>query len=255
MIPTTIHTDRSLGNAWKRRTPTLVNLSEDEFPPLSEPSKKHRTGTTPPITDSDTTHTDTTNSLTAFDLEAHEKAQQAVTDALTQQIALIRQETADLQRTMQEKFQDSLNAMSNLELRLEQRVQTAISSLHLSINTAVESMHAQSARYDDRLSQFLASFQNQADRMTTQVDRIFETQPPDMPTHAADTMLTTPPRSPDHPNSRQRLLPNNTDERPFVPIVWDMDHTEIPADGSLQSSASHATTPTTGKAASTGGHK
>ena len=155
---------------------------------------------------------------------------------------------------MQEKFQDSLNAMSNLELRLEQRVQTAISSLHLSINTAVESMHAQSAHYDDRLSQFLASFQNQADRMTTQVDRMFQTQPPDLPPHA-DNMLTTPPSSPDHPNSRQRLLPNPIDDRLFVPTLWDMDHTDPLADGSLQSSASHATPPTKGTDASTGGHK
>jgi hypothetical protein len=254
MIPAIIHTDRSLSNAWKRRTPTLLNLSEDAFPPLSDPSKKPRTGTTHPATDSDTTHTDTTNSLTAFELEAHAKAQQAVTDALTQQIELIRQETADLQRTMQDKFQDSLNAMSNLELRLEQRVQTAISSLSLSINAAVDSMHAQSARYDDRLSQFLASFQNQADRMTTQVDRMFHTQPPDLPPHA-DHRLTTPPSSPDHPTSRQRTLPNHIDDRPFVPTVWDMDHTDPPADGSLQSSASHATPPNKGTDASTGGHK
>jgi hypothetical protein len=254
MIPTTIHTDRSFGNAWKRRTPTLINLSEDDFPPLSEPSKKHRTGNTPPITDSDTTHTDTTNSLTAFDLEAHDKAQQAVTDALAHQIALIRQETADMQRTMQEKFQDSLTAMSNLELRLEQRVQTAISSLHLSINTAVESMHTQSERYDDRLSQFLASFQNQADRMTTQVDRMFHTQPPDLPP-PTEHMLTTPPSSPDHPTSRPRLHTNPIDDRQFVPTVWDMDQNDPPADGSPQSSASHATPPKhKGTDASTGGH-
>jgi hypothetical protein len=254
MIPATIHTAHSSDNAWKRRTPTLMNLSDDNFPPLADPHKKPRTSTTNQANDSYATNTDTTTSLTDFDFEAHEKKQQAITDALNQQIELIRQETATMQRTMQEKFQESLTAMSNLELRLEHRVQTAISSLSLTVNTAVDTMHAHSARYDARLSQFLASFQTQADRMTTQVDRMFQTQPPD-PTTTADNMRTTPPRSPDQPRSRPRLQQTLNDDRPFVPTVWDMEHTELTADGSLQSSASHAPTPEKGPEASTGGHK
>jgi hypothetical protein len=250
MIPATIHTSHPTDNAWKRRTPTLLNLSEHEFPPLHESQKKPHPNTTLTANNSTTTHTDTMTALTELDIEALEQKQQAVTDALTQQIDVIRQETAQMQRTLQDHFQESIAAMSTLELRLEQRIQSAITSLSVSVHTAVESMHAQSTRYDARLSQFLTSFQDQADRMTTQMDRMFQTQPLDPLAHA-DHMHTTPPRSPDHPINRPCVHPPLHDDRPYIPTVWDMDHTDHLADGSLQSYTSQASPPPTGPDAST----
>lgn len=254
MIPATIHTAQPTDNAWKRRTPTLVNLSEQDFPPLHASQKKQRPNATTHANDTSTTQTDTTTSLTDIDIEAIEMKQQAVTDALTQQIDAIRQETAQMQRTLQEHLQTSIAAMSTLETRLEHRIQSAISSLSDSVHSAVSSMQAQSTRYDARLSQFLAAFQDQADRMTTQVDRMFQTQPPDPHAHN-DHMQTTPPRSPDHHINRPRVHPPLHDDRPFIPTVWDMEHTDQPADGSPKSYTSQASPPPTGPDASTTDHK
>jgi hypothetical protein len=252
MIPTTINTVTPTGNAWKRRTPTLLNLSDAAFPLLDSP-KKQRTGKNT-THDSATTTTESTTSLTDIDIDAIESKQKDITDALAQQIQTLREESATMQRTMQEKFQESLTAMNNLEIRLEQRVQMAITSLSHTVQTAVDTMNAHSARSEDRLAQFLRSFQDQADRMAQQVDRMFQTQPGNQ--HPMDELMsTTPYGTPERPHSRPctRTTPID-DDRPHVPTTWDMDDDPL-ADGSLKSSASHASPPTKGPDASTGGHE
>jgi hypothetical protein len=86
MIPTTINTVTPTGNAWKRRTPTLLNLSDAAFPLLDSP-KKQRTGKNT-THDSATTTTESTTSLTDIDIDAIESKQKDITDTLAQQIKL-----------------------------------------------------------------------------------------------------------------------------------------------------------------------
>ena len=149
MIPTTISTSVPIVNAWKRRPPTSVNLTDDDFPAMDTP-KKQRTNDPAAVPDTATT-TDTTESLTTIDLDEIEKAQNELKENLSKEIAAMREETSRMQTTLQEQF---TTAMQQLEIRLETNTQRMFNDLGRSLTQAVENMNAQAARGDALLQNF-----------------------------------------------------------------------------------------------------
>jgi methyl-accepting chemotaxis protein len=108
------------------------------------------------------------------------------------ELAKIRQETEEMQQRLQEQFQ---TALKDLELRLEQRTQSLVSTMGQTITQAVDHMNQQTARSKEQLASFLTSFQAQADRMTNQMDRML--------TRTSDSFTTSPEGTPvrRNPNS------------------------------------------------------
>jgi hypothetical protein len=187
------------------------------------------------ILDQETTTTaDPTDSLMDLDIGKLEQRQNKLMATLEK----LRQENETMQHTLQTQFQ---SAMQALEFRMEQRTQSLVSFMGQTINQAVDHMNSQTARSDERLGTFLASFQAQADRMTAQIDRM--TQSPDMATNAL------PDGTPVH-RTKARLC----DTQMEVPGVWEMDDDDS-ADGSRNSHASRASHPTFGMDATTGSGK
>jgi flagellar biosynthesis/type III secretory pathway chaperone len=231
MILPSIELPVSNTNAWKRRPPTIMDLTDDTFPPLETPKKLKHTG----IHDQETTTTtDPNESWMDLDIDKLEQRQNELTATLEK----LRQKNETMQHTLQTQFQ---SAMQALELQMEQRTQSLVSSMGQTINQAVDHMNLQTARSDERLGTFLASFQAQADRMTAQIDRM--TKSSDMDTNASP--YGTPVR-----RTKARLC----DTRMEVPDVWEMDDDDS-ADGSRNSHASRASHPTFGMDATTGGKK
>jgi hypothetical protein len=196
MIPSSIVLPTPTTNAWKRRPPSTMNLTDDSFPPLTTPKKprKNASAETATITTLDTSETST--GLSTF----------------TDELAKIRQENKDMQRQLQAQFH---SAMQELELRMEQRTQTLVASMGQTLTQAVDHMTAQTARNDERLNSFLASFQSQADRMTAQMDRMFQARDQDTATSPDDT-----PRR----RTKARHLPASPLNSRRVPMdTWDID--------------------------------
>jgi hypothetical protein len=232
MIPSTIEMPALPQNAWKRRNPTLINLTDDTFPPLTPKKQKFI------ATDNMTTPTtDTSDASADLDLSS-----------FTDELAKVRQENADMQQRLQEQFQ---TALRDLEIRMEQRTQSLVSTMGDTITQAVEHMNQQTARSDERLATFLSSFQAQADRISDQMDRMMS-RPSEPPT-------TSPPSTPLRRN-RRRLDSPTALPRPNVPENWEMDDDDefdqdIIDDRSRTSSARCASHPQSGMDATTGGRK
>jgi hypothetical protein len=179
MIPKMINLPKHPGhNAWKRRPPTKVNLTDDDFPPLTTPKK---TKTLTSMEQDNTTATGQTDSLTDIDVERIEQRQNEMNTTFTAEIEKLQQENETMQKTLQAQFE---SAMQALELRIEHRTQQIVSSMGHTINQAIEHMNAQSERSDERINAVLQSFQNQADRFTAQMDHMISS-PDDSqsPTH------------------------------------------------------------------------
>jgi hypothetical protein len=242
MIPTTIEMPVATTNVWKRRPPpTMMNLTDDTFPPLDTPKKQKTTG----HTDHDTvTTTDPNDSLTDLDINKLERRQTETTATFTEELAKLRQENETMQQTLQTQFQ---SAMQALELRMEQRTQSLVSSMGHTISQAVEHMNTQTARSDECLGTFLASFQAQADRMSAQVDRMMNS--PDVDTTTSHD--GTPVR-----RTKARLGDTMISPRKDILDVWDMDEDDDEsADGSRKSHASRVSHPNDGMDTTTGGRK
>jgi predicted amino acid-binding ACT domain protein len=232
MIPTSIDLPIPTNIAWKRRTPTAMNLTDENFPPLATP-KKAKTGTNP---DQETAiMNDLTDSLADVDLDKIEQRQNELTETFKVEIAVLCQENETMQKTLQTQFQTTMQA---LEIRIEQCTHCFVTSMSQTLNKAVDHMNAQMARSDDRLNDFLVSFQTQADRLTTQVDRIINSP-------NTDIMETSPEGTPLH-RTKARLCET-------VPDTWDMD--DESADVSRNSHASRASHPTFGMEATAGDRK
>jgi hypothetical protein len=232
MIPSTIEMPATPQNAWKRRNPTLINLTDDTFPPLT--SKKQKSSANDNMT---TPTTDTSEASTDLDLSS-----------FMDELAKIRQENEDMQQRLQTHFQ---TAIRDLEIRMEQRTQSMVSTMGQTITQAVEHMNQQTARSDERLASFLSSFQAQADRMTAQMDR--------MMSRPSETPNTSPNSTPLRRNRRRTDSPLAL-PRHNVPETWEMDDDEIydndiDDDKSRTSSASRASHPQYGMDATTGGRK
>jgi HD-GYP domain-containing protein (c-di-GMP phosphodiesterase class II) len=232
MIPSTIELPAPQQNAWKRRNPTLINLTDDTFPPLTPKKQKS-------IANNNTTTPTTDTSESSADLDL---------SSFTDELAKIRQENEDMQQRLQAQFQ---TAIRDLEIRMEQRTQSLVSTMGQTITQAVEHMNQQTARSDERLESFLTSFQAQADRMTAQMDR--------MMSRTSDHPPTSPNSTPLHRN-RRRLESPLALPRHNVPESWEMDDDEeydndIEDDRSRTSSASCASHPQYGMDATTGGRK
>jgi hypothetical protein len=150
MIPTSINTNIPTVNAWKRRPPTSVNLTDDDFPVMDTPKKQRIDTAAAPDT---ATTTDATESLTTIDMDEIEKAQNDLKEMVTKEIAAMREETRWMQLTLQEQF---TTAMQNLELRIETNTQKMFSDLGRALTKAVENMNAQAARGDALLQNFKA---------------------------------------------------------------------------------------------------
>jgi hypothetical protein len=164
MVPSTIELPTNNVNAWKRRPPTTMNLTDDTFPPLTTPKKQKQTNLADhaTLTTTDTSETSSDNDLSSF----------------TDEIAKIRRENEEMQRNLQAQFQ---SAIQELELCMEQRTQNIVSSMGQTIQQAVDHMNMQTARSDERLTSFLSSFQAQADQMTNQMDRMLKNPNMNMP--------------------------------------------------------------------------
>jgi hypothetical protein len=148
MIPSTINTSTPMENVWKRRTPTVVNLTDDHFPALESPKKQR----TDPATNHDNaTATDTTESLTTLDLDEIEKTQTETKAILRQEIESLREETHRMQAVLQDQFN---TAMNNLEIRIEKSNQRMFHDLGQSLHKAVEAMNSQAALANTLLQNF-----------------------------------------------------------------------------------------------------
>jgi flagellar biosynthesis/type III secretory pathway chaperone len=237
MIPKTIQLPNHPGhNAWKRRPPTTINLTDDAFPPLTAPKKKK---TTEPMEPDNTTATGQTDSLTDVDVERIEQRQNEFAATLEK----LRQDNETMQKSLQAQFE---SAMQALELRIEQRTQQIVSTMGQTINQAVEHMNAQSARSDERINKVLQSFQNQADRFTAQMDR--------MVSSPMDAQSNTPVR-----RTRARIwespVPSMDDTEEWDDTMDEDDNNNNInlADGSRKSHASRTRHPQEEMDAATGG--
>jgi flagellar biosynthesis/type III secretory pathway chaperone len=168
MIPKMINLPKHPGhNTWKRRPPTKVNRTDDDFPPLTTPKK---TKTLTSMEQDNTTVTGQTNLLTDVDVERIEQRQNELNATFTAKIEKLRQENETTQKTLQAQFE---SAMQALELRIKHQTQQIVSSVGLTINQAIEHMNAQNARSNECINAVLhQSLQNQADRFTAQMDRM-----------------------------------------------------------------------------------
>jgi hypothetical protein len=146
MIPATISMSVPTENAWKRRPPTTMNLTDADFPSLEK--KQRIDNATVPDT---ATTTDATESITTIDLDEIEKAQNDMKEALILEIATLREETKRMQTMLQEQF---TSAMHQLEIRMETNTQTMLGELGQALNQAVNNMNAQAARADTMLQTF-----------------------------------------------------------------------------------------------------
>jgi hypothetical protein len=224
MIPASIELPSAPPNAWKRRTPTTINLTDETFPPLT-PSKKMKQNGQQDHATSATTDT----SYTSSDVDL---------STFTDELAKIRKENEEMQKTLQAQLQ---SALQELELRMEQRTQSIVSTMGQTIQQAVEHMNLQTTRSDEKLSTFLQSFQAQADRMTAQMDRMLRdnTSPDGTPVRRIRAR-------------RDLNLPHND-----IPDTWDMEEDDDDDDKSRipPSHASRASHPHLGMDATTGGRK
>jgi hypothetical protein len=90
LIPSTITTPtHHMHNAWKRRTPTAMNLTDADFPEMDS-IKKQRTDERSQCDNTATDATDTTESITLVDLDLIEQRQLEIQTALRQEIADMR---------------------------------------------------------------------------------------------------------------------------------------------------------------------
>jgi hypothetical protein len=120
LIPSTITTPtHHMHNAWKRRTPTAMNLTDADFPEMDS-IKKQRTDERSHCDNTATDATDTTESITLVDLDLIEQRQLEIQTALRQEIADMRTANEAMQRTLQEQFNTALMA---LEVRMESTTQ------------------------------------------------------------------------------------------------------------------------------------
>jgi hypothetical protein len=156
MIPTTIDLPASTPtNAWKRRpTPTTINLTDDTFPPLTHTKRPKQTP------DNGTTTTSGTSDSSSSDIDL---------STFTDELAKLRQESDAMQRKLQEQFKEALR---DVEICMEQCTQSLVASMGQTLNQAVEHMTLQASKNNERMVTFLKSFQKQADRLTSQVERI-----------------------------------------------------------------------------------
>jgi hypothetical protein len=226
LVPSTISMPTPTANAWKRRTPTAINITEDNFPAL-EPKKQRTDSPTSPetATTTDSTNNDT-DMLTTIDLDEIEKAHTDIKVALREEIETLRQETKLMQAALQEQF---TGAMHQLEIRIEQSTQTMCQELGATLRNAVLTMNDQATRADTLLQQFK-----------------------DEASHQHDTLV----------RSIRNQLSGLRTKRERDTKTWDEQHhededsmDEETADGSHNPIASRASHPKHGMDASTGSNK
>jgi hypothetical protein len=248
LIPSTITTPtHHMHNAWKRRTPTAMNLTDADFPEMDS-IKKQRTDERSHCNNTATDATDTTESITLVDLDLIEQRQLEIQTALRQEIADMRTANEAMQRTLQEQFNTALMA---LEVRMESTTQKMIESLGASLTRAVATMttQAESGR------KFLMAFKAQADRMQMHADRLVNRN--HHSTH------NTPPRKkqgiqcathPDDDDDNDDEMDDDDDDDTADGSQNEMDE-ETTADGSHNPKARRATKPKAGASATTRNNK
>jgi hypothetical protein len=245
MIPATIDISprTPVTNAWKRKPPTKINLTDDEFPPLNA-HKKPRPDNN--VHDSETlTNTENTANETLSEddlLDILDNRQQEISDKFARELETLRKENEAMQKEIKEQFK---NAMQALEIRMEQRTQSLVASMGETLTQAVEHMNIQTAKNDTRLNEFLGAFQAQADRLTAQVDRMIKTSGRSRDENNSPNQ--TPVR-----RTRARMLTENT------PDDWEMQDDvtdDESADGSRNSQAGRASQPNSTLDPTAGGRK
>jgi hypothetical protein len=172
MIPTAINLTKPVHNAWKRRSqPTLMNLTDEEFPPL-DPSKKPR------ISDSDThpdsmSATATTETFTTVDLDEIERAQTQIKEELQNEIESLRKATEEMRAQLQQSLTQQL---AQLEQRIERNTQQMIASLGESLQQAMLKMNEQADRGERLMQDFMSASKLHTDSILTsiqqQIDRL-----------------------------------------------------------------------------------
>jgi hypothetical protein len=242
LIPSSITTPaHHMHNAWKRRTPTAMNLTDADFPELDS-TKKPRTDEGSTGDTATTTTNDATESITLVDLDLIEQRQLEIQTALRQEIVEMRTANDTMQRTLQEQFN---TAMMALEVRMETNTQKMIDSLGASLTRAVATMNAQA----ESGREFLTAFKEQADRMQMQADRLVHRN--HRRTH------DTPPRK--KPGiHRSPLYDDNDDDDDDDMNEYDDDDDDDDynqADGSLNPTTSRAKQPKNGANATAANHK
>jgi hypothetical protein len=228
MIPMTITTTTPPPNAWKRRPPVHVNLTDDTFPAL-DPNKKTKTTVATETMNS----MDDTPSFTTVDLDEIDAKREALRSEMQQDLEKMRQEMAKTRQEMREEF---MLQVGQMELRLEKNMKPMISdfnervrTLTLHIQTVADSVTTHSEVNDAKFDRIMEAIESLGKR-------------------SLPTPEGTPIRNPD-----KRIKGHDDDATELMPI----DHHLYEADGSLQynPTASRAITPTTGTHASAGAKK
>jgi hypothetical protein len=230
MVPTTITTTAPLPNAWKRRPPVHLNLTDDTFPPL-DPSKK--TKHTETVATEATTANDTPSLLT-IDLDEIEEKREELRLEMHKEIANLRQEMAQMRKDMREDF---MMQVGKMELRIEKNMKPMMKDFHERIDLLTTNIQAVA----DSVTTHAEVNDSKFDRIMDAIESLGKRG---LPTPAG-----TPIRNID------KRIRGHTDKA--TPNPMTIDFNTYGADGSLQTNptASRAITPTAGKQAPAGAPK
>ena len=216
LIPTSIDLPVPKENAWKRQTPTSLNLTDDDYPILTQPKKHRKDAATAAETATLADTTDSPSNFSTIDLNEIELCQNTMKADISNELAALRKETEEMRKALKDEF---MHAMATLEIQITKSTQAMIQELSQSLAKAVTGMQEQASQ----TASFLHEFKTQADRFTSQANRIYQHQP-------EDRMSTTPAGTPMRNQvSRATFHSQRTD----IPTTWDDEMDEdTTADGS-----------------------
>jgi hypothetical protein len=241
MIPSTITTSPPPPNAWKRRPPVTLNLTDDKYPALNSLKKQRRDANTTMTDHSTNFDTADTPSLTTINLDEIENSQRALRAELQQQIDDLRKATENMQKELHDSF---ALQMGQLELRIEGNTKRLMNELGLELQKALQNMTVQADRTDEMFKEFRQDVSKQiADQMSHQTDLVLAAIKANQDGTSTPKIGNTPKRPDKKPRANTTFDMMNIDFRPTGTTQ---------ADGSLNPTASRAITPSAGSSASAG---
>jgi hypothetical protein len=229
LIPDTITMTTPPPNAWKRRPPANLNLTDDTFPALDS-TKKQRTNDTV-----NTEATTTTDTLITVDLDDIDEKREALRSEMQKEMTSLRQEMTNIRKELREDF---MTQVGKMELRIEKNMKPMMTDFHARVEILTVNIQA-----------VADSVTAHADVNDAKFDRILE---------AIESLgkrsLPTPDGTPIR-NADKKPRAINTNTATHDPMTIDFDNYET--DGSLKQNptASRAITPTTGTRAPAGAPK